>query len=90
MQKREEKSYHPEITIGYIFQNVLSALGLGDCCRGCPVLCSGFSGIPGLHPLADPCSVTESCSTLYHPMDCSILGSSVLHYLPELAQIYVY
>ena len=27
------------------------------------------------------CSVTKSCLTFYHPMDCSMLSSSVLHYI---------
>ena len=31
------------------------------------------------------CSVTEPCPTLSDPMDCSIPGSPVLHYLPEYA-----
>ena len=35
-------------------------------------------------------SVAKSCLTLCDPMDCSTPGSSVLHYLPELAQIYVH
>ena len=34
------------------------------------------------------CSVTKSCPTLHDPMDCSTLGSSVLHYLSEFAQIH--
>ena len=34
------------------------------------------------------CSVAKSCLTLYSPMDCSTPGSSVLHYLPEFAQIH--
>ena len=36
------------------------------------------------------CSFAKSCLTLCDPMDCSTPGSSVLHYLPELAQIYVH
>ena len=36
------------------------------------------------------CSVTKLCVTLCHPMDCSMPGSSVLHYLLEFAQIHVY
>ena len=35
-------------------------------------------------------SVAKSCLTLCDPMDCSTPGSSVLHCLPELAQIYVH
>ena len=35
-------------------------------------------------------SVTGSYLTLCDPMDCSMPGSSVLHYLPEFAQIHVY
>ena len=36
------------------------------------------------------CSVTKLCLTLCDPMDCSIPGSSVLHYLLELAQTHVH
>ena len=35
------------------------------------------------------CLVAKSCLTLCDPMDCSILGFTVLHYLLELAQTYV-
>ena len=34
--------------------------------------------------------VIKTCVTLCNPMDCSIPGSSVLHYLPEFAQIHVH
>ena len=36
------------------------------------------------------CSVDKSCPTLCDPMDCSTPGSSVLHSLPEFAQIHVH
>ena len=36
------------------------------------------------------CSVTQSCLTLFHPMDCSTPGSPVLHYLPKFAQTHVH
>ena len=36
------------------------------------------------------CLVTKLCLTLWDPMDCSMPGSSVLHYLLEFAQIYVH
>ena len=36
------------------------------------------------------CSVSWLCPTLCHPMDCNTPGFSVLHYLPEFAQIYVH
>ena len=36
------------------------------------------------------CSVAKSCLTLCDPMDCSSPGFSVLHYLPEFAQIHVH
>ena len=37
------------------------------------------------------CSLfTQSCPTLWDPMDCSTPGFPVLHYLPELAQIHVH
>ena len=35
------------------------------------------------------CSVTQSCPTLYDPMDYSTPGFPVLHYLPEFAQFHV-
>ena len=34
--------------------------------------------------------VTKSCLTLCNPKDCSTPDSSVLHYLPQFAQIYVH
>ena len=36
------------------------------------------------------CSVTLSCSTLCNPMDCSMPGLPIHHYLPEFAQVRVY
>ena len=36
------------------------------------------------------CSVSKSCLIYCNPMDSCTPGSSVLHYLPELAQIYVH
>ena len=36
------------------------------------------------------CSVTQSCVTFCDPMDCSIPGFPVLHYLLEFAQIHVH
>ena len=36
------------------------------------------------------CSVTWSCLTLFHPMDCSTLGLPVHHHLPEFAQTQVH
>ena len=36
------------------------------------------------------CSVAKSCPTLCDPMNCSTPASSVLHHLPEFAQIYVH
>ena len=36
------------------------------------------------------CSVGKSCPTLCNPMDCSTLGSSLLHCLLEFAQIHIH
>ena len=36
------------------------------------------------------CSVTQSCPTLCHPIDCRAPNFPVLHYLPEFAQIHVH
>jgi len=35
-------------------------------------------------------SVSQSCPTLYDPMDCSITGFPVFHHLPELTQTHVH
>ena len=36
------------------------------------------------------CSVAKWCLTLCDPMDCSLPGSSVLHYLPVFAHVHVH
>ena len=36
------------------------------------------------------CSVAQLCLTLCDPMDCSMPGFPVLHYLPELTQTHVH
>ena len=36
------------------------------------------------------CSVAKSCPTLCNPLDCSLPGFPVLHYLPEFAQTHVH
>ena len=36
------------------------------------------------------CSVTQLCPTLCYPMNCSMPGFPVLHYLPEFAQTHVH
>ena len=36
------------------------------------------------------CSVSQSCSTLCKPMDCSIPGFPVFHHLPEISQTHVH
>ena len=36
------------------------------------------------------CLVTKSCLTLFEPVDCSMLGFPVLHYLLEFAQTHVH
>ena len=36
------------------------------------------------------CPVAKSCWTFHDPMDCSMPGFPVLHYLPEFAQIHVH
>ena len=36
------------------------------------------------------CSVAKSCLTLCDPMDCSMPGFPVLHYLPEFAQVHIH
>ena len=36
------------------------------------------------------CSVTKLYLTLCNPMDCSIQGLPIPHYLPEFAQVHVH
>ena len=36
------------------------------------------------------CSVAKSCLILWDPMDCSMPGLPVLHYLPEFAQVHIH
>ena len=41
-------------------------------------------------PTLGSCSVAQSCLTLCDPMDCTMPGFPVLHYLPEFAKIHVH
>ena len=59
----------------------------------------GFNGCPSISFSLFPfiayflrcwCSIAKSCPTLCNCMDHSTPGSSVLHYLPELARIHVH
>ena len=36
------------------------------------------------------CSVTQSCPTLWDPMDCGMPGLPLPHHLPEFAQVHVH
>ena len=59
-----------------------------------PALASGGQGI-GASASALPmnirsCSVAKLCLTLCDPMDCSMLGLPVPHYLLEFAQVHVH
>ena len=47
-----------------------------------------FGGDRAIH--SSYCSVAKLCLTLCDPMDCSMPGFPVLHYLPESAQTHVY
>ena len=56
----------------------------------------GIKSLPfskGLHEgkiIHCSCSGSQSCLTLCDPMDYSMPGFSVLHYLPEFAQVHVH
>ena len=41
-------------------------------------------------PIYQFSSVTQSCPTLYNPMDCSMPGLPVPQHLPEFAQVHVH
>ena len=56
-------------------------------CGGCRV---ERSELPYYFPSLCCCSVTKLCLTLCNPMDCSISGFPVLHYLLEFAQTHVH
>ena len=57
--------------------------------NGCPSI--SFSLFPFIaYFLRCCCSIAKSCPTLCNCMDHSTPGSSVLHYLPELARIHVH
>ena len=47
------------------------------------------SSIEVIHKISC-CSVTMSCTTLCHPMDCSTQSFPVLHHLLEFAQTYIH
>ena len=52
------------------------------------VFCNGRQN-PALYLSCCCCSVTKLCLTLCDPRDCSMPGSSVLHYLLKFAQIHI-
>ena len=55
-----------------------------------PILLNRMSYICLLGLLVYCCSVAKSCPTLCNPLDCSLPGFPVLHYLPEFAQTHVH
>ena len=67
-------------------------LSLGICSKSCPL--SQWCYLTTLSSDAPfsfcYCSVTHSCPTLCNPMNYSIAGIPVLHYLPEFAQNHVH
>ena len=56
----------------------------------CPWNSPGNSSGVDSHFMPSFCSVTQSCPTLFAPMDCGTPGSPVLHCLLELAQTHVH
>ena len=69
----------------------LSSSNLGISCHVL-VVWSGniFNLWVTLYPYQNCCSVTKLCPTLCDPMNCSMPGFPVLHYLPEFAQTRVH
>ena len=58
--------------------------------RQCVSSVHSRSGHTGSKTQCFCCSVTQSCLTLCDPMDCSMPGFPVLHYLLELVQTHVH
>ena len=56
--------------------------------KHCPCVQGSLQSNSWLQPQFS--SITQSCPTLCDPMDCSMPGFPVLHYIPELAQIHVH
>ena len=52
----------------------------------CPLLYRSTLELLGL----SCCSVAQLCLTLCNPLDCSMPGFPVLHYLPEFAQTHIH
>ena len=60
-------------------------------CSFCHILQSSTLESPSwLDHILSCCSVAKSCPTLCNPLNCSIPGFPVLHYLPEFAQTHVH
>ena len=58
-----------------------------SCCVACGIFPNQGSNLCLLHCC---CSVTKSCPTLCHPMNCSTPGLPVLHHLLEFGQTHVH
>ena len=56
------------------------------CCLYCWVMFDFGVAMQFGHQFTSCCSVTQSCSTLCDPKDCSTPSFPVLHHLPELTQ----
>ena len=81
---------HPPVNLP-LRQCLVCCLYLWFClCFVCSLKVESWSICFSLSDLPWFSSVTQSCPTLHDPMDCSTLGFSVHHHLPELAQTHVH
>ena len=78
--KQKRTTFCVLVTVTWDRLQLLSAPSSGSRVLDLPGLC--------LNPCG--CWVAKSCLTLFDPVDCSMPGSSVLHYLPEFAQIHAH
>ena len=76
----------------FLPQRIFLSQGLNLCFHVSCVAGGFFTTEPLGKPLTCPCcrSVAQSCLTLCDPVDGSMSGSSVLHYLLEFAQTHVH
>ena len=78
------------ITVAQTSWPLLSLTGVPECPQPRTFLFVGDAVLSSSISHTTCCSVTQSYPTLSDPIDCSMPGFNVLHYLPEFAQTHVH